>query len=136
MSLRAERFPPITPANISTLSIREQILLPLLCTSLSANVRIPATLETLSLEIHDLSSPVANLDLTPQPQISPCFKHPFAISHPISHQPLRPLGCPNTPTCHLPNPTNPALPIMPLLGQPSPLMITRERGGPLQRPPP
>jgi len=65
--LPAEGFPPITPANISTLSIGEQILLPLLCTSLQLSIYIATALESLSTEIHHLSSQVANLDFTPQP---------------------------------------------------------------------
>jgi len=67
LGLPAAGFPPITPANISTLSIGEQMLLPLLCTSLEASVHITTALETLSTEIHDLSSHVANLDFSPQP---------------------------------------------------------------------
>jgi len=45
----------------------EQRLLPLLCTSLQSSVLIATTVENLSIEIHDLSSQVANLDLSPQP---------------------------------------------------------------------
>jgi len=67
LGLPAAGFPPITPANISTLSIGEQILLPLLCTSLQSSVHIATALESLSTEIHDLSSQVANLDFSPQP---------------------------------------------------------------------
>jgi len=67
LGLPAAGFPPITPANISTLSIGEQVLLPLLCTSLQLSVHIATALETLSTEIHDLSSQVANLDFSPKP---------------------------------------------------------------------
>jgi len=67
LGLSAAGFPPITPANISTLSIGEQMLLPLLCTSLQSSVHIATALESLSTEIHDLSSQVANLDFSPQP---------------------------------------------------------------------
>jgi len=67
LGLPAAGFPPITPANISTLSIGEQMLLPLLCTSLQSSVHIATALETLSTEFHDLSSQVANLDFSPQP---------------------------------------------------------------------
>jgi len=65
--LPAAGFPPMTQANIATLSIGEQMLLPLLCTSLQSSVHIATPLENLSTEIHDLSSQVANLDLSPQP---------------------------------------------------------------------
>ena len=67
LGLPAAGFSPITPANIFTLSIREQMLLPLLCTSLQSSVHSATALETLSTEIHDLSSQVANLDFSPQP---------------------------------------------------------------------
>jgi len=67
LGLPAAGFPPITSANISTLSIGEQMLLPLLCTSLQSSVHIATALEALSTEIHDLSSQVANLDFSPQP---------------------------------------------------------------------
>jgi len=67
LGLPAADFPPIIPANISTLSIGEQMLLPLLCTSLQSSVHIATALENLSTEIHDLSSPVANLDFSRQP---------------------------------------------------------------------
>jgi len=67
LGLPAAGFPPITPANISTLSIGEQMLLPLLCTTLQSRVHIATALESLSTEIHDLSSQVANLDFSPQP---------------------------------------------------------------------
>jgi len=67
LGLPAAGFPPITPANISTLSIGEQMLLPLLCTSLQSSVHIATAHETLSTEIHDLSSQIANLDFSPQP---------------------------------------------------------------------
>jgi len=67
LGLPAEGFPPITPANISTLSIGEQMLLPLLCTSLQSSVHIATALENLLTEIHDLSSQIANLDFSPQP---------------------------------------------------------------------
>jgi len=60
-------LPPITPAKISTLSTGEQMLLPLLCTSLQSCVHIATALENLSTEIHDWSSQIANLDLSPQP---------------------------------------------------------------------
>jgi len=66
LGLPAPGFPPITAANITTLSIGEQMLLPLLCTSLQSSVHIAAALENLSTEIHDLSSQVANLDRSPQ----------------------------------------------------------------------
>jgi len=67
LGLPAADFPTITPANISTLSIGEQMLLPLLCTSLQSSVHIATAFENLSTEMHDLSSLVANLDLTPHP---------------------------------------------------------------------
>ena len=67
LGLPAMGFPPITPANISTLSIGEQMLLPLLCTSLQSSVHIATALQSLSTEIHDLSSQVANVDFSPQP---------------------------------------------------------------------
>ena len=67
LGLPAAGFPPITPANISTLSIGEQMLLPLLCTSLQSSVHIATALENVSTEIHHLSSQIANLDLAPQP---------------------------------------------------------------------
>jgi len=67
LGLPATGFTPIAPANISTLSIGEQMLLPLLCTSLQLRVHIATALENLSMEIHDLSSQVAKLDLSPQP---------------------------------------------------------------------
>jgi len=67
LGLPAAGFPPITPANISTLSIGEQMLLPLLCTSLQSSVHIATALENLSTEIHDLSSRIANLDISPEP---------------------------------------------------------------------
>jgi len=67
LGLPAPGFPPITPGNISTVSIGEQMLLPLLCTSLQSSVHIATALESLSTEIHDLSSQVANLDFSPQP---------------------------------------------------------------------
>jgi len=67
LGLPAAGFPPITHANISTLSIGEQMLLPLLCTSLQLSVDIATALEALSTEIHDLSSQVANLNFSPQP---------------------------------------------------------------------
>jgi len=67
LGLPAAGFPPITSANISTLSIGEQMLLPRLCTSLHSSVHIATALQCLSTEIHDLSSQVANLDLSPQP---------------------------------------------------------------------
>jgi len=67
LGLPAAGFPPITPANISTLSIGEQMLLPLLCTSLQSSVHMATALENLSPEIHDLSSQVANLEFSPQP---------------------------------------------------------------------
>jgi len=43
------------------------MILPLLCTSLQSSVHIATALENLSTEIHDLSSQVANLDLSQQP---------------------------------------------------------------------
>jgi len=43
------------------------MLLPLLCTSLQSSVHIVAALESLSTEIHDLFSQVANMDFSPQP---------------------------------------------------------------------
>ena len=64
LGVPAAGFPPITPVNISTLSIGEEMLLPLLCTSLQSRVHIATALENLSTEIHDLSSQVANLDLS------------------------------------------------------------------------
>jgi len=67
LGLPAAGFPPIAPANISTLSIGEQMLLPLHNTSLQSSVHIATALESLSTEIHDLSSQVANLDFSPQP---------------------------------------------------------------------
>ena len=67
LGLPATGFPPITPANISTLSIGGQMVLPLLCTSLQSSVHIATALENLSTEIHNLFSQVANLDLSPQP---------------------------------------------------------------------
>jgi len=67
LRLPAAGFPPITPTNISTLSIGEPMLLPLLCTSLRSSVHIATALENLSTEIHDLSSQVANGDFSPQP---------------------------------------------------------------------
>jgi len=42
------------------------MLLPLLCTSLQSSLHIATALENLSTEIHDLSSHVANRDLSPQ----------------------------------------------------------------------
>ena len=69
IGLPAAGFPPITPANISTLSIGKQMVLPLLCTSLQSRVHITTALENLATEIHDLSSQVANLDLSLQPPI-------------------------------------------------------------------
>jgi len=48
------------------------MLLPLLWTSLQSSVHIVTALENLSTEIHDLSSQVANLDLSPQsPNLAP-----------------------------------------------------------------
>ena len=67
LGLPAAGFPPITPANISTLSIGELILLPLLYTSFQSSVHIATALENLSTEIHDLSSQISNLDLSLQP---------------------------------------------------------------------
>jgi len=67
LGLPAGGFSPITPATISTLSMSEQMLLPLLCTSLQSSVYIATALENLSTESHDLSSQVAHLDLSPQP---------------------------------------------------------------------
>ena len=67
LGLPAAGFPPITPANISTVSIGEQMHRPLLCTSLQSSVHIAMTLESLSTEIYDLSSQVANLDFSPHP---------------------------------------------------------------------
>ena len=67
LGLPATGFPPITRANISTLSIGKHMLLPLLCTLLQTSVHIATALENLSTEIHNLSSQVANLDLSPQP---------------------------------------------------------------------
>ena len=67
LGLHAACFPPITPANICTLCIGEQMLLPLLWTLLQSSVWIATALKNLSTEIHDLSSQVANLDLSPQP---------------------------------------------------------------------
>ena len=67
IGLPAAGFPPITPANLSTLSIGEQMLLPLLCTCLQLSVHIATALQSLWTEIHDLSSQVANLDLSPEP---------------------------------------------------------------------
>ena len=67
LGLPAACFLPITPETISTLSIGEQMLLPLLCTSLQSSVHIATALENLSTEIHDLFSQVANLDFSPQP---------------------------------------------------------------------
>ena len=67
LGLPAAGSPPITPANISTLSFGEQMLLRLVCTSLQLSVHIATALESLSTEIHDLSSQVANLDFFPQP---------------------------------------------------------------------
>jgi len=70
--LPAAGFPPITPANISTLSIGAQMLLPLLCTLLQSSVHIPTTLENLATEIHDLSSRIAILDIPPEaPNLAP-----------------------------------------------------------------
>jgi len=43
------------------------MLLPLLCTSLQSSIHIATALENLSTEIHDLSSQIANLDISPQP---------------------------------------------------------------------
>jgi len=40
IGLPAAGFPPIMPANISTLSIGKQMLLPLLCTSLQSSIHI------------------------------------------------------------------------------------------------
>jgi len=51
----AHGFPPITPANISTLSIGQQMLLPMRCTSLNSSIHIASAHETLSSEVHDLS---------------------------------------------------------------------------------
>ena len=67
LGLPAAGFSPITPANISTLSIREQMLFPVLCTSLQSSVHIATALENLSTEIQDLFSQVANLDLSTHP---------------------------------------------------------------------
>jgi len=47
LGLPAGGFPPIIPANVSTLSIGEQMLLPLLCTSLQSRVQIVTALEKL-----------------------------------------------------------------------------------------
>ena len=72
LGLPAAGFAPITPVNISTLSIREQMLLPLDCNSLQSSVHIATALENLSTEIHDLSSRIANLDTSPQsPNLAP-----------------------------------------------------------------
>jgi len=51
LGLPAAGFPPITPANISILSIGEQLLLPLLYTSLQSSVHIASALENLSTAI-------------------------------------------------------------------------------------
>jgi len=67
LGLPAAGFPPITPANLSTHSIGEQMRFPLLCTSLEASFHNATARENLSTEIHDLCCPVANLNLTPQP---------------------------------------------------------------------
>jgi len=67
LGLLAPSFPPIIPVNISTLSIGEQMLLLLRCTSLQSSVHIATTLENLSPEILDLSAPIPNLDLSLQP---------------------------------------------------------------------
>ena len=48
------------------------MLLPLLCTSLQSSVHIATAFENLATEIHDLSSQVAKLDLSPQlPNLAP-----------------------------------------------------------------
>ena len=67
LGLPAAGFPPITPANISTLSSGEQMLLPLLCTSVQSSIHIASALENLSTEVHHLFSRIANLDISPQP---------------------------------------------------------------------
>jgi len=54
LGLPAEGFPPITPANISTLSIGEQIVLPL-CSSLQTSVHITTILDPLSTEVNNLA---------------------------------------------------------------------------------
>ena len=101
LGLPAAGFPPITPANISTLSIGEQMLLPLLCTSLQLSVHIVSALASLSTEIHDLSSQVANLDLSPKSrnltrlQASLCD-----IASHLFCQPLRPLSLPSALASH------------------------------------
>jgi len=72
LGLTAAGFAPITPAKISTLSIGEQMLLPLVCRSLQWNGHIATTLENLATEIDDRSSQVGNLDLSPQgPDLAP-----------------------------------------------------------------
>jgi len=119
LGLPATGFPPITPANISTLSIGEQMLLPLLCTSLQSSVHIATALENLSTEIHRLSSYVANLDLSPQhPNLAPLQVSLLDIASrlPSAAQASFPPQRPNVPhqATHFPCGSRPA----PLLGIP------------------
>jgi len=100
LGLPAEGFPPISPANISTLSIREQMLLPLLSTSLQSSVLIALALDNLSTEIHDLCSEVANLDFSPQPpNLAPLQASLRDIASPLpsTTQPSFPPQRPNVP---------------------------------------
>jgi len=113
LGLPAAGFPPISPANISPLSNGEQVLLPLLCTSLQGSVHIATALEYLSTEIHDLSSQVANLDLSPQPpNLAPRQASPRDIASrlPSAAQasfPPKPLSVPEQAT-HPPSGSRPA----------------------------
>jgi len=116
LGLPAAGFPFISPANISTLSIGEQMLLPLLCTSLQLSVHIATALESLSTEIHYLSSQVANLDFSPQPPNLaplPASLRDIASCLPSSAQTLFPPQRPSAPqyathptTGSRPTPTN------------------------------
>jgi len=113
LELPAAGFPPITSANISTLSIWEQMLFPLLCTSLQSSVQIATALENLSTEIQNLSSQIANLDFSPQPP----NHDPLQASLPDIASRLRfaaqasfPPQCPSVPqqATHLPSGSRPA----------------------------
>jgi len=96
LGLSAAGFLPITLANISTLSIGEQMLLPLLCTSLQSSVHIATALESLSTEIHDLSSRIANLDISPQPPnlapLQPSFRVIASLLPSAAQAPFPPQG--------------------------------------------
>jgi len=138
LGLRAAGFPPITPANISTLSIGEQMLLPLLCTLLQSSVHIATALENLSTAIHDLSSQVANLDHSPQPanlallQASLCD---IASHLPSAAQASFPPQRPNVPQQATHSPTG-SCPAPSINTNPARQEKGKERAPPAQPPPP